>query len=103
MPPLVPSFDRSGSRPNSLDPSRTGTELNSFAGVYPNNNHFISNNLLTTQGAQSGAELADHDRAALEILNAWTSDPAYAPVKVYLATLTTRLKRFVSNPDEKQR
>ena len=81
-----------------LDPSRTGTELNSFAGVYPNNNQFISNNLLTTKAAQSGAELADHDRAALEILNAWSSNSAFAAVKVHLATMIARLNQFVVDP-----
>ena len=83
-----------------LDPSRTGTELHSFAGIYPNNNHFISNNLLTNESTQSGADLAAHDRAALEILNAWSTDPAFARVKVHLATMTSRLNGFVEAPDE---
>ncbi len=82
-----------------LDPVRTGTELTSFAGVYPNNNHFISNNLLTTEPTQSGADLAAHDRAALEILNAWSVDPTFAPVKNHLNTMISRLNGFVANPD----
>ncbi len=32
-----------------LDPARTATELRSFAGVFPNNNRFVSNNLLTSE------------------------------------------------------
>ena len=32
-----------------LDPARTSVELRSFAGVYPNNNRFVSNNLLTVE------------------------------------------------------
>jgi hypothetical protein len=83
-----------------LDPSRTGTELNSFAGIYPNNNHFVSNNLLTTENTQSGADLAAHDRAALEILNSWSEDPAFSPVKETLATMIGRLNGFVANPNE---
>lgn len=83
-----------------LDPARTGTELNSFAGVYPNNNHFVSNNLLTNEPNQSGADLATHDRQALEILNTWATDPAFAPVKDHLATMITRLNGFVANPNQ---
>ena len=83
-----------------LDPARTGTELNSFAGVYPNNNHFVSNNLLTTEPNQSGADLATHDRQALEILNTWAADPAFAPVKDHLATMIARLNGFVANPNQ---
>lgn len=82
-----------------LDPARTGTELNSFAGIYPNNNHFVSNNLLTTEPTQSGADLTTHDREALEILNTWAADPAFAPVKDHLAIMTTRLNGFVANPN----
>lgn len=85
-----------------LDPSRTGTELQSFSGIYPNNNHFISNNLLTTEIAQSGADLAAHDRAALEILNGWFADPAFAPVKEQLAGMITRLNGFVANPGKEK-
>ena len=83
-----------------LDPARTGTELNSFAGIYPNNNHFVSNNLLTTEPTQSGADLASHDRAALEILNSWSADPTFTPVKDQLATMISRLNGFVANPEK---
>lgn len=82
-----------------LDPARTGTELNSFSGIYPNNNRFVSNNLLTTESSQSGADLAAHDRAALEILQSWSADPAFAPVKDALATMIGRLNGFVANPN----
>lgn len=82
-----------------LDPARTGTELNSFAGIYPNNNHFVSNNLLTTEPTQSGADLAAHDRESLEILATWSADPAFAPVKDHLGTMISRLNGFVSNPN----
>lgn len=83
-----------------LDPSRTGTELTSFAGIYPNNNQFVSNNLLTKSAPQSGVELMAHDRAALEILNSWSADPAFTPVKEYLGTMVSRLNGFVANPAE---
>jgi hypothetical protein len=82
-----------------LDPARSANELNSFSGVYPNNNRFVSNNLLTTETAQSGAELNAHDRAALEILQTWADDPAFAPVKDSIATMIGRLNGFVANPN----
>ncbi len=85
-----------------LDPSRTGTELQSFSGIYPNNNHFISNNLLTTEITQSGAELAAHDRAALKVLNAWSADPAFTPVKEHLASMIARLNGFVATPGKEK-
>lgn len=81
-----------------LDPARTGTELKAFAGIYPNDNRFISNNLLTTEHAPSGADLAAHDRAALDLLREWSADPAFAPVKDSLAIMIGRLNGFVANP-----
>jgi hypothetical protein len=78
-----------------LDPTRTATELRSFAGVYPNNNRFISSNLLTTETQQSGADLAAHDREALEIIGTWEKDPALAPLKPCLTTMRQRLATFV--------
>jgi hypothetical protein len=77
-----------------LDPARTPTELRSFAGVYPNNNRFISNNLLTTESQQPGTDLAAHDRQALEIVSGWVADPAFQPVKDHLQTMVSRLKEF---------
>ncbi|MCX6866833.1 MAG: hypothetical protein NTV46_11580, partial [Verrucomicrobia bacterium] len=81
-----------------LDPARTATELRSFAAVYPNNNRFISNNLLTSESQQSGPDLAAHDREVLAIIKAWTEDPAFEPVKEHLATMTARLTGFVGSP-----
>lgn len=83
-----------------LDPSRTGTELSSFSGVYPNNNHFVSNNLLTTEATQSGSDLAAHDREVLEIITTWSEEPAFAPVKDHLAAMIRRLNEFVAKPNE---
>ena len=77
-----------------LDPSRTPTELQSFAGVYPNNNQFVSHNLLSTSTQPTGAELAAHDRAALEIISSWQKDPAFQPVAEQLRTMVARLNQF---------
>jgi hypothetical protein len=78
-----------------LDPARSPTELRSFAGVYPNNNHFVSNNLLTTESATSGGDLARHDREALDLINTWAADPAFEPIGDYLRTMIARLDGFV--------
>lgn len=79
-----------------LDPARTPDELRAFAGVYPNNNRFVSNNLLTIESSQAGADLAAHDRAALEIINAWVADPLFQPVIPHLRSMSERLRGFVS-------
>lgn len=79
-----------------LDPARTSVELRSFAGVYPNNNRFVSNNLLTVESTQSGDDLAAHDQAALQTVSAWAGDPAFEPVREHLALMLSRLEGFVS-------
>lgn len=83
-----------------LDSKRSANELNSFSGIYPNNNHFVSNNLLTTESARTGSDLAAHDRAALEIINSWSTDPTFAPVKEHLLTMIRRLNGFVATPND---
>ena len=82
-----------------LDPARTPVELRSFAGVYPNNNRFVSNNLLTSESAQAGTDLAAHDRAAMQVVSRWVGDPAFAPVKDHLNTMVSRLGGFVDARD----
>jgi hypothetical protein len=79
-----------------LDPARTSVELRSFAGVYPNNNRFVSNNLLTVESTPSGDDLAAHDQAALQTVSAWAADPAFEPVREHLALMLSRLEGFVS-------
>jgi len=82
-----------------LDPARTSVELRSFAGVYPNNNRFVSNNLLTVESTQSGDDLAAHDQAALQTVSAWAGDAAFEPVREHLALMLSRLEGFVSQRD----
>lgn len=81
-----------------LSPDRTAAELRAFAGIYPNNNRFVSNNLLTSETPQSGAELAAHDRAAAEILKQWSTDPAFSDVKPHLDAMLGRLSGFIAKP-----
>ena len=83
-----------------LDPARTGTELGSFAGVYPNNNRFISKNLLSRDDSPSGSDLAAHDREVQEIIRAWEQDPAFDSVRNHLGTMTQRLNQFSAAPAE---
>ncbi len=82
-----------------LDPARTDAELRSFAGVYPNNNQFVSNNLLTTQAAAPGDDLAAHDREALKWITTWASDPAFSAIQDHLRTMVSRLDGFVGSRD----
>lgn len=78
-----------------LDPARTATELRSFTGVFPNNNRFVSNNLLSSESAPSGAVLAVHDREVLGVVSGWAADPAFTPVKDHLNAMISRLDGFV--------
>lgn len=82
-----------------LDPARSDAELRSFAGIYPNNNQFVSNNLLTAQAAVPGDDLAAHDREALKVITAWASDPAFSSVQSHLRTMVSRLDGFVGSRD----
>ena len=87
-----------------LDPLRTGTQLRSFAAIYPNNNGFISNNLLTVQETRSATDLGDHDREALALVRDWQADPAFEPISSYLEVIAARLSQFVkSSPEASQR
>ena len=82
-----------------IDPARTPTELRAFAGVYPNQNKFISNNLLTEEEAIPADDLAAHDRAALQTVTEWAEDPAFAHVEDYIETMRGRLDGFVAARD----
>ncbi len=83
-----------------LDPSRTPTELRNFAGVFPNNNLMISNNLLTKEEQVSGEDLRDHDRQVLAIIKGWREDGTFQPVAEHLGTMEARLSEFVKGPEE---
>ena len=78
-----------------LDPARTAQELATFAGLYPNANFMISNNLLTPTVTPKHEELAAHDRAALETVRAWQNDGRFGKLKPHLEMIRTRLEGFV--------
>lgn len=78
-----------------LDPARSAVELENFAGIYPNNNQMVSNNLLTSEPRVSGADLAAHDREALGLIRQWQQDPAFASRAAVLDEMAARLSQFV--------
>jgi len=78
-----------------LDPARTPTELDALAGVFPNNNRFISHNLLTRDTGSSGDDLAAHDLEALQTVSAWSRDPVFQKVRPTLDRMRARLEGFV--------
>lgn len=77
-----------------LDPTRTSKELHAFAGVFPNQNQFVSKNLLTNNSPASGADLAALDREVLSIIRNWKTAPRFLPVKRYLDEMEMRLGQF---------
>jgi hypothetical protein len=83
-----------------LDPARTPTELTAFAGVFPNANFAISNNLLTLNPTLARDEISTRDTAALAIINTWLDDPDFAPVKPHLTTMHDRLATFVGQTQQ---
>jgi len=86
-----------------LDPARSASELTSFASVYPNNNQFVSNNLLTRDTVQSGKDLTAHDKEAIRIIETWQQDATFHAIKPHLANMAARLSRFTNAPSEQGR
>jgi len=78
-----------------LDPRRTSQELQTFAGIYPNANYMISNNLLTHAATPAQGELAARDIVALQVVEGWLADPRFAGLQPQLATMRDRLRTFV--------
>ncbi|MBQ33163.1 MAG: hypothetical protein CL923_11885 [Deltaproteobacteria bacterium] len=86
-----------------LDPSRTSTELQNFAAIYPNNNKLISHNMLTSQERVSGTDLNAHDREVLEVIRDWRTDPAFESRSQYLEVMDRRVSQFVESADGSSR
>ena len=80
-----------------LDPSRSREDLSAFAGVYPNNNQMISENLLTVPVTAKAEDLIAHDREVLRIVEGWLRDPRFGDPKLkpHLQTMQQRLANFV--------
>ena len=78
-----------------LNPKRSGTELQQFAGVYPNANYMVSYNLLTQTVTPTGEELVARDREALKVVSEWQADPRFANLAPQLKAMKNRLEQFV--------
>ena len=78
-----------------MDPARTEQELTTFAGLFPNANYMVSNNLLTPTATPKHEDLVAHDRAALEAVRAWQSDERFTKLKPHVETMRARLETFV--------
>lgn len=78
-----------------LEASRSPQELATFAGIFPNANFMISQNLLTDNKTLDGGTLRQRDQAALAVVEQWLADPRFKPVQPQLATIQQRLAEFV--------
>jgi hypothetical protein len=77
-----------------LSPNLSADEVTKFAGLYPNANFMISDNLLTRVQTSDGATLAQRDDAALQTVNTWLADPRFARCRPQLAQIQKRLEEF---------
>ena len=77
-----------------LDPRRAPSELQIFAGVFPNANYMISHNLLTRDVTPDGAALARRDSDALRVVGEWIADPRFAQLQPQLLKIQQRLQEF---------
>jgi hypothetical protein len=79
-----------------LNDVRTPAELSAFAGVFPNCNYMVSNNLLTTSQTPNGAEILARDKAVLAVANEWLADPKFQKIWPQLTAMRHRLQASVS-------
>jgi hypothetical protein len=79
-----------------LSPHVTSEELAAFAGVYPNANFMLSNNLLTHSIPQTSPDLRTHDKEALSVVETWIRDERFTGVRSHLMQARKRLQSFVS-------
>ncbi len=78
-----------------LDPRLQPSELNVFAGVFPNANYMVSHNLLTRLDTPDGTALTRRDRDALRVVGAWLGDPRFKQLQPQLQQIQQRLQTFV--------
>ncbi|HEY2952051.1 MAG TPA: hypothetical protein VGK40_05690 [Verrucomicrobiae bacterium] len=78
-----------------LNPALGAAELERFAGLYPNANFMISQNLLTRSDTPDKAALVARDSAALRVLDGWLADARFARARPELAKARERLAMFV--------
>lgn len=79
-----------------LNPQLSAAELDTFAGIFPNANFMISNNLLTQSATPDHASLAGRDAESLRVVQAWLADPRFSNVQPALSKIAMRLQEFAS-------
>ena len=77
-----------------LDPQRSGAELAQFAGIFPNANYMISQNLLTPTPTPDHAALTSRDAASLQAVQQWLADPRFTNLQQPLLKVQQRLANF---------
>jgi len=78
-----------------LNPQITPTELNAFAGLFPNANYMVSQNLLTRTMTPDHQTLIRRDRDAFKVVDAWLADPRFDRLGPYLKQIQSKLQTFV--------
>jgi hypothetical protein len=78
-----------------LDPRITPAELGQFAGLFPNANYMISQNLLTPAPTPDHAALVGRDAASLQTVQEWMGDARFSKLQPQLQTMKQRLEEFV--------
>ena len=74
-----------------LDPQRSAAEASAFAGVFPNANFMLSNNLLTRSTPPSRAVQEQEDHEALRMIEHWLSQPRFEARRPLLEKLQRRM------------
>jgi hypothetical protein len=76
-------------------PGRSMQELEAFAGVFPNENFMISDNLLTQTPPLPNAEVLSRYQAAQETVSQWLQDSQFTNVWPQLQQVQGRLNRIL--------
>jgi hypothetical protein len=84
-----------------LSPQTSPAGLQQFAGVFPNANYMVSQNLLTPTPTPDSASLAARDAGSLLAVQQWQSDPRFAGVRPQLEQINARLGEFVKQESAK--
>jgi hypothetical protein len=83
-----------------LNPSITASELQTFAGIFPNANFMISPNLLTQTSTPDHGALMSLDAQSLTVAQQWLADPRFANVAPELQSIIQRLQRFAAQAQQ---
>jgi len=77
-----------------LDPRTSAQELQQFAGLFPNANFMVSQNLLTPTPTPDRAALTGRDAASLQVVQDWLADARFAKLHPQLQRAKQRLEDF---------